>query len=43
MKKKNRENERKAALAAMGITHSRDLEKIKLTNINVDKQKFKEE
>lgn len=31
------------ALAAMGITHSRDLEKIKLTNINLDKQKHRDE
>jgi len=43
MKKKNMEYERKVALAAMSITHSRDIEKTKLTNINLQRQKHKEE
>ena len=37
------EQDKKVALAAMGITRSRDLEKDKLTIINVNRQKVKDE
>ena len=43
MQKRNKEYEKKVALAAMGITRSRDLEKDKLTLININKQKQRDE
>ena len=43
MLKKKEEQEKKEALAAMHITHSRDIEKTKLTQINLVKQRVKEE
>ena len=43
MQKRNQEYEKKVALAAMGITRSRDLEKDKLTLININKQKQRDE
>ena len=42
-KKKNEEFEKKVALAARGITRNREIEKEKLTQINLIKQKQKEE
>ena len=37
------EQEKKVAMAAMGITRSRDFEKERLANININKQKIIDE
>ena len=43
MQRKNADYEKKVALAAMGITRSRDVEKDKLTMLNINRQKLKDE